>query len=211
VATVLGRLFVPERRNMRMPEKLQASIRSGVSSRPALNELEVPDDVEPLLSTNAARQFVQTRRSSVRGTARYGFSEVPVDEEEQLVIELYMSLLDFSLKNQWGNRCNSVTEAVTRLRGLGLEPALLVVPESVLPDICGPDFDPKWASQMMKAQGYVATVDDMQVMTADLPPGAALVSTHPEFAGLYTRVGDYLGLMIQRADRAIMVVGDGVA
>jgi len=211
MATVLGRLFVPERRNMRTPEKLQASIRSGVSARPALNELEVPEDVEPLIVTNAARQFVPTRRSVTRGVARYGFSEVPVEEEEQLVIELYMSLLDYSLRNRWGNRCNSVTEAVARLRRSELEPALLVVPESVLPDICGPDFDPTWAAQMMKAQGYVATVDNMQVMTADLPAGAALVSTHPESSGLYTRVGDYLGIMIQRADRAFMVVGDGVA
>ena len=211
MATVLGRLLVPERHNMRMPEKLEASVRSGVSSRPILNELEVQEDVGPLLVTNAARRFVPTKRSAVRGVARYGFSEVPLEEEPQLVIELYMTLLDFSLRNHWANRCNSVSEAVTRLRGAGLTPTFLVVPESVLPDICDASFDPEWAAQMMKAQGYVATVDNMQVMTADLPPGAALVCLDPKLTGLYTRVGDYLGIMIQRADRAIMVVGDGVA
>jgi len=211
MATVLGRLFVPDRRNMRIPEKLEASIRSGVSSKPVLNELEVQEDVEPLIVTNVSRHFVATRRSAVRGTARYGFSEIPIDEEDNFVVELYMSLLDFSLKNQWRNRCNTVMEAISRFRGSDLEPVFFVVPEAVLPEICGSDFDPGWAAQMMKAQGYVATVDNMQVMTADLPPGAALVSTHSEVAGLYTRVGDYLGIMVQRADRAFMVVGDDVA
>jgi hypothetical protein len=209
--SILGRVFVSERHNMRMPERLEASMRSGVSARPILNEVEVQDDVEPLLVTNADCRFVPTRVSRARGTARYAFSEVPLDDEPKMLAEMYMALLDASLSQGWSNRCNSVSEAVDRLRSSSIEPAFLIVPETVLPDICGPQYDPAQTAGRMMKQGYVAVVDKMKVLPADLSPGSALVLASPSFFGLYTRVGDYLGVMIQRADRSVMVVGDGVA
>lgn len=209
--SILSRVLVCERHNMRMPEKVEASMRSGVSTRPLFNEVVVSEDVEPLLVTNADRRFVPTRRSSTRGVARFGFSEVSLDEEPAILAEMYMSLLDISLSHGWSNRCNSVSEAVDRLRGSSIEPAFLIVPESVLPDICGPQYDAAQTAGRMMRQGYVAVVDKMKVLPADLSPGSALVLAAPSFFGLYTRVGDYLGVMIQRADRSVMVVGDGVA
>lgn len=209
--SVLGLVLSADRRNMRTPEKLSASIRSGVSSRPVLNELPVEEDVEPLLVTNAAGQFVPTRRSASRGVARYGFSELPLEEEGRLLSELYMTLLNISWAQKWGNRCNSIPEAINRLREQSLEPSHLIVPEAIIPDICGPDYDPAWTEQLMMRQGFITVVDEMKVVAADLSDGAALVIASPGVSGLYTRVGDYLGVMVQRADRAWMVVGDGVA
>lgn len=208
--SILGCVLVGERHNMRMPERVEASIRSGASTRPILNEVLVPEDAAPMLVTNAARCFVPTTRSSIRGVARYAFSDVPLEEEPLILVELYMSLLETSLTHGWSNRCNSVSEAVDRFRSMSIEPAFLIVPETVLPDICGSTFDSATTSGLMMKQGYVAIVDKMKVVPADLPPGSALVLAAPAFLGLYTRVGDYLGLMIQRADRSVMVVGDGV-
>jgi hypothetical protein len=208
--SILGRVCVSERRNMRMSENLDVSMR-GSTTRPILNEVDVPEDVHPLLVTNADRRFVTTTRSASRGCARYAFSEVPLEEEGVFVVEMYMSLLEISLSRGWTNRCNSVADAVNRLRNSLIEPAFLIVPETVLPEICGPDYDPAQTAVLMMRQGHVAVVDNMQVLPSDLPPGSAMVLAEPNTFGMYTRVGDYLGVMIQRADRSVMVVGDGVA
>lgn len=209
--SILGRFLVSERRNMRMPEKLEASVRSGVSSRPILNEIPIEEDAGPLLVTNASGQFVPTVRSKTRGVARYAFSEIPVEEESQLIAELYMTLLEASLAKRWRNRCNSVAEAVDRLRESTLEPTYLIVPEEALPEICGPDYDPAMVDHLMMTQGFVSVVDEIRILPANLPSNGALVTTAPALVGLYTRVGDYLGVMLQRVDRTVMVVGDGVA
>jgi len=45
-------------------------------------------------------------------------------------------------------------------------------------------------------------------MLAPLPDGAALVAAIPSAAGHYTRVGEHLGVMVQAADRTVVVVQD---
>jgi len=43
-------------------------------------------------------------------------------------------------------------------------------------------------------------------LMADLPPSMAFVATAPALVGVYTRIADYLGLLLFRADRAIVAV-----
>jgi hypothetical protein len=175
-----------------------------------MNEIPVEEDVEPLLVTNAARRFVPTIRSKTRGIARYAFSDVPLEDEPALFAELYMSLLEASLVNGWKNRCSSVVEAVDRLAADDFEPGFLMVSAEKIPDICGPDYDSAVVEQLMMTQGYVTVVNGIKVLPAELSPDAAVVTASPEMLGLYTRVGDFLGIMLQRVNRSIMVVGDGV-
>ena len=74
----------------------------------------------------------------------------------------------------------------------------------------GPDFDLGAARRAMAVQGYVTVVDGMQVLLSALSEGSALVAG-PAALGTYTRVGDHLGLLLQRVHRAVMVVRPNVA
>ncbi len=191
------RLFVIEQHRQR-----RANVGFGV---PAFEEREVKEDVGPLLVTNARGTFVPTKVSS-RGVARYGFSHCPIERESGLVAELHRVLTETSLRQGWSNRCSSVPEAVDRLRTGGVIPRSLVISDSLLPSICGPDYDLASVRRLMAAQGFVTMVDGMQVLLGDLPEGAALVAAAPAGVGYYTRIGDHLGVLVQRVNRALMVV-----
>jgi hypothetical protein len=69
-----------------------------------------------------------------------------------------------------------------------------------------PDLSEEVAVARMRAQGYVTLYDNMQVLLANLSDGRAFVSAIPSALGVYTRVGDHLGILLQRVDRALMVV-----
>jgi hypothetical protein len=99
---------------------------------------------------------------------------------------------------------------MTRLRTNNYEPRTIVLPESWLPEICGPDFDIATAKTLMGTQGYVSKVDEMQVLVAALPSDKAFVASAPALVGVYTRIADYLGLLLFRADRAIVAVTRGL-
>jgi hypothetical protein len=92
-----------------------------------------------------------------------------------------------------------------------MEPKSLVVSESQLTETLGSDFDLNSARRAMVFQGYVTMVDGMQLLLSDLAEGLALVAGPPSTVGIYTRVGDHLGLLLQQVDRAIMVVRPDVA
>jgi hypothetical protein len=191
------RLFVIERERPRMGNV-------GFET-PIFEEREVKGEVAPLLVTNARGTFVPTRISQ-RGVARYAFSHCPIEQESRLVGELHRVLTETSLRQGWSNRCSSVSEAVDRLRTGGVIPRSLVISDSLLPSICGPDYDLASVRRLMAAQGFVTMVDGMQVILGDLPEGAALVAAAPAGVGYYKRIGDHLGVLVQRVNRALMVV-----
>ena len=174
-------------------------------STPSLCTVSVKADAEPLLATNMRGTFLATRRGS-GGEARFGFSYCPVGQEGPLLNELHRVLWDTSLREKWANRCSAVAEAVEKLRTQGIEAATLVVSERQLSNVLGSDFHPDAARSAMAMQGFVAVVDGMQVLLSDLPDGSAFVTGHPTGTGVYTRVGDHIGMLFQRVDRAIMVV-----
>jgi hypothetical protein len=168
---------------------------------PALEERPVSKEDGPFLVTNMRGSFLPTRLSSA-GTVRFGFSPVPLTADDKLLVTLHRTIsAQFPEK-----RCTSIEEATTRLLAQGLEARTLVLPESWLPEICGPDLDVTAARETMAKQGYVTKIDDLQVLVADLPPEMAFVAAAPALVGVYTRIADFLGVLIFRADRAIVAV-----
>lgn len=168
---------------------------------PALEERPAGKDDGPFLVTNMRGSFLQTRLSSA-GTVRFGFSPVPLEDDDKLLVTLHRAI---SAQNP-GKRCTSIPEATTALLAQGHEVRTLVLPESWLPEICGPDLDSTTARETMAKQGYVTKIDDVQVLVADIPPEMAFVAAAPALVGLYTRIADSLGVLIFRADRAIVAV-----
>ena len=170
-------------------------------STPALQERPASFEEGPFLASNMRRAFLPTKMSAA-GVVRFGFSEVPLGEDDQLLVALHQSISSLSS----AGRCTSINDAMNRLRHHHLEPRTVVLPESWLPEICGPDFDPSTARTLMDTQGFVAKIDEMQVLVADLPTDKAFVATTPALVGVYTRIADYLGLLFFRADRSIVAV-----
>jgi len=89
---------------------------------------------------------------------------------------------------------------------VGYEPKALVVPFSLLKEACGSEVSPEEAIKLMRFQGYVSQSQGVDILVADIPPGSALLTTAPPLVGFYTRTGEHLGLLLQRADRTLMMV-----
>lgn len=191
--TALERLLAPERLHQRAG-KVGHSI-------PALQERPSTPENAPFVVTNMRGGFLSTRLSST-GVVRFGFSSVPLGQDDQLLLPLHQAISALSREQ----RCISIEQATQRLLLNGLTPRTIVLPVSWLPEICGADFDVTQAQQLMGTQGYVIKIDEVQVLVADLPPDKAFVATLPALVGVYTRIADYLGVLIFQADKTIVAV-----
>ncbi len=195
--TIFAHLLVTERYRQR-------AARSSGFAIPALQEIDLPAgaSVSPVLATNMRGKFLPTRCSSDH-RIRYGFSNCSLEEEPLLLRELHSTLSTLSTKEKWGNRCSSRPEAIQKMLANGLQPKTLLLPEEQLPE--GSKVEE--AREQMRLYGHAAIdVDGMKVLLAPLPSGTSMVVAAPSEAGLYTRVGNYLGLLITRVDRSIMLV-----
>ncbi len=199
----LERMLRPERHRQRAAPK-------GGFSTPSMCFTSVGEEAMPLLSTNMRGNFRLTRRNA-EGLAPFGFSFCPVGQEGPLLDELHRTLWELSTHGNWTNRCTGVPEAIALLQTLGMEPKSLVISERQLSGILGSDSDLEAARSAMAFQGYVTVVNGMQLLLSDLPDGSAMVAGPPSDVGIYTRVGDHLGLQLQRVNRAIVVVRPHVA
>ena len=176
--SILSQLFVVERHRPRAGDVGH--------SVPALSEIEVAEgaQIEPLLVTNMRGTFLPTRVAK-EGYIRHGYSECPPDQEGELLKELYRVLR----AQGWGNVAPTLTAACAIMDAHGLTPKTMVQ-SSELPsdyeDGCGVKV---WGSD-------------------HLPLGSALVVASPEAAGTYTRIGNHVGVVIQRADQTFVVVDD---
>lgn len=197
---VLSNILRPERFRQRIASSASGTLAGHNLTVPALSELKT--SYEPFLVTNMRRTFVPTRCSK-EGIARYGFSEIPLDEEDSVIVELFSSLLSIGSQKQWGNRSSSIGEALSTMRGRGLEPKFLIASRQ---DIGASDAEEKKFERLALLQGHIAELDNLQVLLSDLPKGSAMVTVSPALLGIYTRVGDYLGVLIQKADQFIQVV-----
>lgn len=166
-----------------------------------LMEREIEPKQDPLLVTNTRGSFVLSRRTK-EGQGRYAFFECGLEEEKNLLPSLYATLLTLTKTPGWPALSRTVGEAALRI----VEPYSIVISESLIPSICGEGFTSEQVDVLMKAQGHVAVVNGMQVLAGNLPPGAALVTSNPKSLGVYTRVGDYLGLQLHDPRRTIAVV-----
>lgn len=85
-------------------------------------------------------------------------------------------------------------------------PGSIILATSLVQSICGDGFTAEQIATLMRVQGHVAIVNGVQVLAADLPVDSALVTAQPEDLGVYTRVGDYLGVQLFDVRRTIVVV-----
>jgi len=179
---------------------------------PVLQECTVPADAGPFVATNRRLSLVLVPRSK-DGSVRFAFAECPLEDEWKLLGELYQVLWRLSEEHQWPTRCTSISEAKRRMEASGMKPRHLAVPVPLLEEACGTAFSVEDAEKTMTMQGFIAEVDGLQVLAADLPEKTALLSTGPELVGMYTRVDNWLGVLVQRANRSVMLVGgaDAVA
>jgi len=182
----------------------QRAARLGGFSVPAMNEVGMEAVNAPLLATNMKGSFLLTCPSK-DGVARYGFSHVPVGTDDKLLSELHRVLSEISERENWGTRCKSVPEALLRMSSLGLEPKFIVVGPARLNDLFeGKTLENAWDS--MKSGQNVGTYQEVPTLLAELPGTAALVCTAPPLVGYYTRIGEHLGVLLQKVNQTIMVV-----
>ena len=124
-----------------------------------------------------------------------GFFQCAMEDEYLL----FQRLCEY-LRAQEPLRCSSVQVAIDRLRGLGLEAKSVVVSEE--------DATVMLVLTEPLSGCFAGTVNGMKVLVSDLPKGVAVVTVDPTRLGLYTRVSDHLGVLLQRVDRNMMVVDD---
>lgn len=174
--TLLSHLFVAERHRLKAGD---------VGFKvPLMSEIDVSDrSIEPLLVTSARGTFMPTVVSKL-GYVRFGFSKCQPDQEPGLLVEFHRALVERSRANAWGNVVSTLEEGVGLMRSLNIP--LVFVLSSV--------DDPKLAED-----GFVN-------LRCPLPSGSALISTRPEVAGLYTRVGDSVGIVAHNCDTSFVAV-----
>lgn len=184
--------------------------RDGGFALPVMQELQVGLDEHPFLVSNSASEFLQPVVSS-EGVLRYGFSPCTVEDESKMLLTLWKTIWQLSETNGWSNRCTSLTEALAKMSGFGLEPKTLLVPLLTLSQMCGQEITLEDAQKITVGQGFVTKVDDMKVLFSGLPEDLILVGTTPALVGTYTRVDDYLGLVLRQVNRSVMLVQNELA
>lgn len=184
--SIFEQMLLTERQRQRMG-------RGGDFASPLMGEIELQKDCEPLLVTNARGTFVPTPLGRT-GNARFGFSYCPIESEGRLFVRFYEHL---RTQQGWDLRCKDVPEAVARLQARSLEAKVLVVSSFHAARMVGKEAP---------MEGFVGVVDGMKVVTTAIPDGCALITVAPSRLGVYTRSGDYLGLLFQRVDQQVVVV-----
>ena len=150
---------------------------------PLMSEIDVPDRTcEPLLVTNALGTFLPTVVAKL-GYVRFGFSKCQPDQEPGLLVEFHRVLVERGRANGWGNVASSVEEGIRLMRSNN---TLVFVITSL--------EDP------------ALTEDGFVNLRCPLPSGSALISTRPDVAGLYTRVGDSVGIVAKKCDSSFVAV-----
>jgi len=178
----------------------QRAASGGGFSVPVMSEREVPPTAQPLLVTNARGGFSPTVRNS-EGYARFGFSPVPLGDEPRLFLALLDALWDLSVASNWENRFNTVSDALSHMRASSFQPKSLVISEDLV-------------ASFSKDLGGVSVgeLEGVRVLSAKLPLGSALLVTDPASFGVYTRVGDHLGLQLFNVRQTASVIRtDGLA
>jgi hypothetical protein len=199
---ILERLLVTERLRRR-------STQSGGFAVPGLQERPGDPKEGPFVATNMRGGILLTRPSR-EGCVRYGFSDVPLEQEDQFFLKLLDMLWLLSENQGWTNRCDSIPQAYNRMGQSGYSPRALVIPYPLLQEASGSMLSPSEAANMMKLHGYVAQSQGMDILVADIPAGHALLVTSPPLVGFYTRMDNHLGILLQRANQTLMMVRHAV-
>jgi hypothetical protein len=113
---------------------------------------------------------------------------------------LFDALWRLSEKARWGNRFPSVQGAMDFMKSSKFPPKNLVVPKSLVGSFAA-----------TSGGAYVGDFGEVRVLNSKLPSGSALISTRPSDFGVYTRVGDHLGIQLFNVQQTVALVKDGLA
>jgi len=91
---------------------------------------------------------------------------------------------------------------------LGLEASALIVSSTFLEEACGKALSGEDAEKLMMMQGFVAEVEGVKVLASDLPAGTAILASPRVSLGTYIRADDNVAILIRRADRTLVLVGE---
>jgi len=153
-----------------------------------MEERQVPENVETLLVTNMRGLFLPSKRGAA-GNARYAFFMCPPSHENDVLERLYSTVLQLATTSGWANVFGGIPEALAAMNKSNTPPKTIVVP-----------------SDHELSEGESVSIQGLQVVVGPLPQGCALVAASPPALGVYTRVGDYLGLQFYNVPRTLMVV-----
>jgi hypothetical protein len=189
----------------RVRQQTAVKTRAGFA-RPVLCEQAMKEEEGPFLATNLRGSFLPSRRS-LDGMVRFAFTECPVGAEGPLLTELHRVLWDVSVQQGWSNRCTDLQQARLLMGSSGVTPRAFIVGPSVLAEATGKNLSEEDVDKLMRYQGFVAEVDGVRILASDLPDGKAILAAIPSQVGLYVRSGDYLGVLICRANLSLVLVG----
>lgn len=173
--SILSRILVATRYRQRA-----ARTQAGFAV-PSLQEVPLSSNEEPLLASNASGRLIETRVSTTRHVARFGFFECPLDRESDYLVQAFDDLRENPLVLQAG----SVEEACQVLSSKGSAP------------------------QHVVSSSKVTTWERLYHHEVPLGDGRALVLTTPSLVGYYTRISDYVGILLLNVDQTICLVEGG--
>lgn len=152
-------------------------------------EKEVPPSAEPIIVTNSYGNLLMTKRNR-EGVARYAFFHCPLDKEAELLVRLHATVWGLSEEFRWSNRASSIESSLARLPS---NPACLVTSPGLLEKLYPGLKVPKGLT-------------DIKVIEAPLPQGCAILAMPSPVLGVYTRIGDHLGLQFYNVKQTLVVI-----
>lgn len=195
--SLLDFLLVPARHRFR------------AGSMPLMVELPIAPDTDPLVVTNTKGHLVVGARSS-QGIARAALFECSLEDEPSWIVFLHREMSRLIQVQGWGNRVKTIADGTRFLNSYGLEARKLIVSYDLLRDLSDEPLSPEDVNRLMVSRGSVCEVEGIQVAVAPLPSKSALLSIHPNLSGTFVRTGDRIGVLIQNADRTLVVIEDGI-
>ncbi len=203
--SILERLLVSER------FRPMVSTKTGAILPPIVTKSRTSREEAPHVVSRAKGGFTITL-PSLAGEVMQGFSMCPLEEEDIVVRSLYDTLWEMGKVYGWNNRYVSLEAALTRPDSAAFPPKAAVVPFSTLQEIVGNELSEEEAERITLARGCVAEVSGVKIISARgaLPPGTAIIATTPQLVGTYMRASEHMSILIMRADRSLVLVGDAV-
>lgn len=200
--SILERLLVADRFRPKVSTKT-----GGFAPPVSFKRLALTDEA-PFVVSMARGGFTLTR-PNIEGDVQQAFSYCPVEDEDVVLRNLYNTLWQLGKAHGWRNRYASLDTAIASVT---FSPKALVLPFSTIHGIVGGELTEEEAERLTLAKGFVTEVSGLKVLSARgaLPPGTAVLAPAPEVVGSYLRSADHLSVMVMRADRSLVLVGDAV-
>jgi hypothetical protein len=173
----------------------QRAASGGGFSVPAMMEREGPASADPVLVSTTRGTFVQTRRTT-EGFYRFAFFRCPLEDEGEVLVRIHDTVWNLSAASRWGNRFRTPREAILRMRSSQLQPKAVILSRTLAESFAGQEVP----------EGKVTLVDGLHVIVAPLPQDSAIVTAAPTVLGVYTRVGDHIGLQLYNVQQTLMVI-----